>query len=370
MLRTTAVVAFVLYSTLALAQSYSGSFVAKNNQGNPVTLAIKQDAAGKVMGSLTGNGANFKVEATVNAEGMYGTVKSETGLLLIAAQLEGANSLKVVLAEPLPNGQPNMENARRLVMNRAGGAKVQAAAPPAKVTQAQAGNPMSPAPARGLNGAWSANVNGQPLVVEFSGTGTGKVNGEPMRWQVLGNLLFVDRQGQVTTYQHQLQGDKLSVAGGDLDGVVVLTRGTGAADAARAAQAAGGGKASGGGGGASGGNGQELVGKWCKGSSFTANSGGGSSRMTCIELRPDGSYTYHSEGSMSAQAPGMWGGTASQSGDAGRWRYDGGRLVAVSQRGQTSSYALEKRNHPKNRNDPMICLDGDCYTTAWRKNPW
>jgi hypothetical protein len=345
---------------LALAQSYTGTFTAKNNQGNTVALNLKQDGAGKVTGNLTGNGANFTVEARVNAEGLFGTVKrSDMEVLLIAAQFEGANRLRVILAEPLPDGKPNMQNRRDLVMSRADVAKAQ-------VAQAPAGNPMSPAPARGLNGTWSAAVNGQPLVVEFGGTGSGKVNGEPMRWQALGNLLFIDRGGNVITYQHQLQGDRLSVAGGDLDGVVVLTRGTGAADAARAAQGAGGGEASGGGGG----NGQELVGKWCKGSNFTANSGGGSSRMTCIELRPDGSYTYHSEGSMSAQAPGMWGGTASQSADAGRWRFESGRLVAVSQRGQTSSYALEKRNHPKNRNDPMICLDGDCYTTAYNRRPW
>lgn len=357
MLRTVACLAAAFFCASAAAQSYSGTFTAKNNQGNTVALNLKQDGA-KVTGNLTGNGANFAVEAKANAEGLFGTVKRvDSEVLLIAAQFEGANSLKVVLAEPLPNGQPNMEKARRLVMARAN----------APVQQAQAGNPMSPAPNRGLNGTWSASVNGQPLIVEFGGTGAGKVNGNAMRWQVMGNALFVETNGQVITYQHQLQGDKLSVAGGDLDGVVVLTRGTAAADAAKAKQGAGSGAATAAGGP---GHGMELVGKWCKGSNFSANSGGGSSRMTCIELRGDGSYLYNSEGSMSAYGGGMYGATASQSGDAGRWRYEGGRLVAVSQRGQTTSYALEKRNHPKNRNDPMICLDGDCYTTAWRKNPW
>lgn len=354
MVRFASLIAALAFCSAAFAQTYTGTFTTKNNQGNTVALNLKQDG-GKVTGNLTGNGANFTVDAKVNAEGLFGTVKrSDMEVLLIAAQLEGANSLKVVLAEPLPDGKPNMQNARRLVMARS------------QVAQAPAGNPMSPAPARGLNGTWSAAVNGQPLVVEFGGTGTGKVNGEPMRWQALGSMLFIDRGGNVITYQHQLQGDKLSVGGGDLDGVVVLTRGTAAADAAKQQAAAGGGARTSSGGG----NGQELVGKWCKGSYFSANSGGGSSRTTCIELRGDGSYTYASEGSMSANAPGMWGGTSSQSADAGRWRFEGGRLIAVSQRGQTSSYALEKRNHPKNRNDPMICLDGDCYTTAWRKNPW
>jgi len=105
----------------ALAQSYSGTYSAKNNQGGTVTLAIKQDAKGNATGTLSGNNTTFQVKATVNAEGLYGTVVSASGTLLIAAQLEGASQLKVVLAEPLPNGQPNMAAARRLVMARSGG---------------------------------------------------------------------------------------------------------------------------------------------------------------------------------------------------------------------------------------------------------
>ena len=111
----------LFFCASALAQSYSGTYTAKNNQGGTVTLALKQDAKGNATGTLSGNDTTFQVKATVNAEGLYGTVTSEGGTLLIAAQLEGAQ-LKVVLAEPLPNGQPNMAAARRLVMARSGSA--------------------------------------------------------------------------------------------------------------------------------------------------------------------------------------------------------------------------------------------------------
>lgn len=92
--------------------------------------------------------------------------------------------------------------------------------------------------------------------------------------------------------------------------------------------------------------------------------------MECFQLDADGSYAYSYEGSMSASAPGMHGGTASQSSDSGRWRYDGERLTAQSRSGKVASYALEKRNHPRNKRDPMICLDGTCYVTFYNKPAW
>ncbi len=218
-----------------------------------------------------------------------------------------------------------------------------------------------------LNGTWSATVDGQPLIVVFNAGGAGTVNGEPMTWQTMGSLLLVEQGGEVASYQFRQQEGKLLVSGGDFAAPVTLTRGTAAAQAGKkaGATASGGGGASAGGGG-----GRELVGKWCKGGSFSANSGGGSSSTTCFELKADGSYTYAYEGSVSAYGGGMYGGSSSQSSDAGRWSVSGNRLTARSNSGQTNSYTLEKRNNPKNSRDPMICLDGDCYTTYWQKPAW
>ena len=204
-----------------------------------------------------------------------------------------------------------------------------------------------------LHGTWSATVEGQPLVVTFEANGTGSVNAAPMRWQAMGKLLFVQQQGgQPIGYSFEVKGDKLNVAGGDLNGTVTMSRGTAAAVVAKKDSV----KQT---------SGQELVGKWCKMSTFTANTGG-SQRSTCFELRADGSYTYQHEGSSS----GAYGGTASQSSDAGRWKVSGNKLSAQSQRGTVSTYTLEKRNHPKNKRDPMICLDGECYVTFYNRAPW
>ena len=145
-------------------------------------------------------------------------------------------------------------------------------------------------------------------------------------------------------------------------GVVALSRGTAAADAARAKLAAAKAAAPAKAGAQVSTSGQELVGEWCKMTNFSANSGG-SQRSTCFELRADGTYTYQHSGSSS----GAYGGTASQSSDAGRWKVSGNQLTAQSRRGTVNTYTLEKRNHPKNKRDPMICLNGECYVTFSHK---
>ncbi len=212
-----------------------------------------------------------------------------------------------------------------------------------------------------LHGTWSAVVNGQPMVVSFAAGGGGTVDGQPMRWQTMGPVLFIEQDGDVATYQFQVQKQQLSVSGGIFSGTVTFARGTAAAKSAKGAP---------GGPAAASGGGQELIGKWCKGGAFGASSGGGSSSMTCFELRGDGSYSYQHEGSISAYSSGMYGGSASQSSDAGRWSVSGNRFTARSQGGQVNTYTLEKRNHPKNPRDPMLCLDGDCYTTYFQRAPW
>ncbi len=217
-----------------------------------------------------------------------------------------------------------------------------------------------------LHGTWSAVVNGQPMVVNFVAGGAGTVDGQPMNWQTMGALLFIEQDGEVGTYQFQVQKQQLSVSGGIFGDTVVFARGMAAAKSAKRVLGGSRGAESA----IAAGGGQELVGKWCRGGAFSANSGGGSSSMTCFELRGDGSYSYQHEGSVSAYSSGMYGGSASQSSDAGRWSVSGNRLTARSQDGQVNTYTLEKRNNPKNPRDPMLCLDGDCYTTYFQRAPW
>jgi hypothetical protein len=57
----------------------------------------------------------------------------------------------------------------------------------ALVTTAALANPA-------LHGTWSAaSVQGRPLKVEFAADKTGKINGQPMRWDTLGGALFIRR---------------------------------------------------------------------------------------------------------------------------------------------------------------------------------
>ena len=217
-----------------------------------------------------------------------------------------------------------------------------------------------------LIGTWSAaEVQGKPLLVEFAAGGNGKVNGAPMRWSTLGGALFVQQNGQVANYGFKVQGDKLQLYVANSAQPATLSKGSEAYDAAmkqQAKQAASVSSAS---------NGQELVGKWCDMHTMMSTQGqGGSSRMACMELKADGTYAYNAESSRSVNTSTMYGGTNSQSSDSGRWSYDGARLTAHSRTGKVASYALEKRNHPKNKRDPMICLDGTCYVTYYNKAAW
>jgi len=108
------------------ADNFAGTYTARNSQGNVVTLTLKQDAQGKVSGTLAGQGLTFEVEGEVRPEGLIGTLTGDSGMLFLISRLRGAE-LDVLLAEPDPSGQPNMQATRQFVMTR-GAAKKPAAA--------------------------------------------------------------------------------------------------------------------------------------------------------------------------------------------------------------------------------------------------
>lgn len=113
----------------------------------------------------------------------------------------------------------------------------------------------------------------------------------------------------------------------------------------------------------------ELVGKWCW-INVTSTNSGGTQSSRCIVLNADGTYLYQSERSASVNTDAFYGGTNSQSSDQGTWYVQGDRIFYHSQTTGQGSYRLEKRNHPKNVNDPMIVLDGEAYVTATFRQPW
>ena len=79
----------------------------------------------------------------------------------------------------------------------------------------------------------------------------------------------------------------------------------------------------------------------------------------------DGTYEYYGEASNSN----IYGGSNSQSRDYGRWSATTTSLTARSNSGKTTTYTLERRNHPKT-GDPMLMVDGDAFVTYYQKRPW
>lgn len=209
-----------------------------------------------------------------------------------------------------------------------------------------------------------ANVNSQTIVGVWSGNGETIEFRNDNQCAYLGNtfqyqlspshVTLVTSQGNVV-FAYNVKGDQLSLTGNNQ--TVTYSRGTARIGSGQQNQT---------------GKGQvamELVGKWCYVNVNSYNSGGSSS-STCITLNADGTYEYYSESSRSVNTPDLYGGTSSQNSDRGTWYLQGDRIYYNSQTQGSGSYRLEKRNHPKNVNDPMIILDGEAYVTAYNKPPW
>ncbi len=220
----------------------------------------------------------------------------------------------------------------------------------------------APLLADNLVGQWLGELNGQSLNLQLNADSSGILDGNNIQYATQGSLLMIQSDNGLMAYSFKLQGGNLLVQGGDLVAPLTLHRATARSTKGKtnaiAKQAT-----------ANALNPALLAGKWCLVKSFSANTGGGSYSSTCFVLEANGRYSYQSERSMDAYGGGMWGGTNSQSGDAGQWTATRDSITAISDSGQTNRYRLELRNHPKN-NDPMICLEGDCYVTFYQKQPW
>lgn len=246
---------------------------------------------------------------------------------------------------------------RPVVFKRTAMAPPPPASPPAPAFSRPAAMPPPP-PAFGgqhpILGRWV----GQRGELVVATDGTLSLNGEPAsRWQIQGRTLIVNSpDGSILNVPFDVAGNTLTAV---VEGEQLRFQRQAGAPPPTAAGGRPPGAFGGGGGG-----GQELVGTWCYLGSVNAL-GGGRMSQRCINLRPDGGYTYQTETSTST----IYGGTSSAGSDSGTWRLQGGILYANSRREGPLQFRLEKRNHPRN-GDPMICLDGDCYVTATQRRPW
>ncbi|MGQ0546501.1 MAG: hypothetical protein ACT4P3_14395 [Betaproteobacteria bacterium] len=106
-----------LASPLLAQNEYAGTWTARHPNGGTVTLVLEQQGPGEVAGRLEGNGASFDVDAEVRADGIVGMVSGNEAMVYLTGRLSG-NTLLVMLVEPGPNGQPNMQTARQIRFSR------------------------------------------------------------------------------------------------------------------------------------------------------------------------------------------------------------------------------------------------------------
>ena len=311
-----------------------------NNQfGYQMTLMLNKDGSGEFDGApikyvLSGSTLSLTMDGATTPDTC---VQQGNSLTLSCGDMEG-----------------------NIIFSRQGAGASNAPVQPTQISNlpaVQQGNTMNAASGGSIVGTWSGNGE----TIEFKNNGQCLYMGQTMAYQISGNnIILQTQQGQVPL-AYSLNGNQLTISGGGLSYTysrggsgasntgTAMSSGTGASGKGRVAQ--------------------ELVGKWCW-TNVTSTNSGGSTSERCIILNADGTYQYAAERSSSVNTNAYYGGTNSQSSDQGTWTYDGVRIYYNSQMGQGSgSYALEKRNHPKN-GDPMIVLDGEPYVTYYQKPQW
>lgn len=199
-----------------------------------------------------------------------------------------------------------------------------------------------------LIGKWTSSE----AKIEFFKDGKMTINGEKFNYGVVGKIILVESDEGQMEFPFTLKGNTLTVLVDDRK--VVYTRSTKNEDTSENDQKPK----------PEGSNPQEFVGKWCYQSNVNA-SGGGRMSNICFVLYENGTYEYYGETSSSNP----YGGTNSQSNDAGRWKATSTTLTAYSNSGETRTYSLEKRNHPKT-GDPMLIVEGDAFVTFYQRQPW
>ncbi len=211
---------------------------------------------------------------------------------------------------------------------------------------------QSDAQSTDITGVWSGN--GETL--EFKSDGSCSYLGQSFPYEVSqGHVTFITSQGNIM-FAYSIQGDQLSLTANGQS--VSYSRGSNSPGANQQSQSTGNGQVD-----------MQLVGKWCWIDVNSYNQGSSTSSR-CITLNANGTYEYFSEASRSVNTPDFNGGTNSQESDRGTWYIQGDRIYYNSPTTGQGSYRLEKRNHPKNVNDPMIVIDGDAYVTATYREPW
>lgn len=76
-----------------------------------------------------------------------------------------------------------------------------------------------------LNGNWKASVQGFTMKLELKADGTGKLDDEPITYKVANGKITITESDNVTNvYSYNLNGNKLTVSGGDLNEAMIFTK--------------------------------------------------------------------------------------------------------------------------------------------------
>jgi hypothetical protein len=76
----------------------------------------------------------------------------------------------------------------------------------------------------GIYGIWSNNQFGYQMTLLLSPDGSGEFDGDPIKYSVAGSMLSITTAVQTTKYSFSLQGNVLTVTGGDIEGSIVFMR--------------------------------------------------------------------------------------------------------------------------------------------------
>ncbi len=76
-----------------------------------------------------------------------------------------------------------------------------------------------------LTGIWQNNQFGYQMTLMLNADGSGEFDGEMIKYTTQANKLSLMQAGQTTVYTFVLQGNSLTLSGGDLDNSIVFTRG-------------------------------------------------------------------------------------------------------------------------------------------------
>ena len=110
---------------------------------------------------------------------------------------------------------------------------------------------------------------------------------------------------------------------------------------------------------------QELVGKWCFINLEITND---LITNSCLTLNADGTFEAVLDRSTIPSASSLP--PNFQDTDTGKWWVKGNRLFYNSTSNGQGSFTLQKVNHPRLENTPMIVLNGISFATASAKDAW